>query len=129
MITELALTTLLVRDYAEAVRFYCGKLGFVIADDKDLGAGKRWLSLKAPGGRGSGLHVAKAEDETQAAAIGNQAGGRVLFFLLTDDFAADHARFPAAGVEFMENPRHEPYGTVAVFKDLYGNRIDLIQPR
>lgn len=129
MIADFALTALVVKDYVETIQFYCGKLGFVIADDKDMGQGKRWLTLRAPGGKGSGIHVAKAENEQQLAAVGNQVGGRVLFFFHTDDFEADHARFKSLGVEFEEKPRYEPYGIVAVFKDLYGNRIDLIQPR
>lgn len=122
------LTTLLVRDYDEAIGFYVGKIGFTLAEDTDQGGGKRWVVVR-PGGGGAGLLLAKAANETQARRIGDQTGGRVFLFLETDDFAADHARMSAAGVRFLEAPRHEAYGVVAVFEDLYGNRWDLIEPR
>jgi catechol 2,3-dioxygenase-like lactoylglutathione lyase family enzyme len=123
---RLALTALLVRDYDEAVDFYVGKAGFELAEDTDMGAGKRWVVVRPPGSEG-GLLLAKAVDE-QAARVGDQAGGRVFLFLQTDDFGRDQGRMAAAGVRFLEAPRHEPYGTVAVFEDLYGNKWDLIQP-
>ena len=126
MIQRLALTTLLVRDYDEALAFYVDALGFALSEDTDLGDGKRWVVVRAPGG--AALLLARAADERQAARIGDQTGGRVAFFLETDDFASDHARMIAAGVRFTEAPRTEPYGTVAVFADLHGNLWDLIEP-
>lgn len=128
MPTRLTLTALLVRDYDEAIAFYVGKLGFTLSTDADQGGGKRWVVVTPPGG-GSGLLLARATDEAQASRIGDQAGGRVFLFVETDDFARDHARMQAAEVRFLEAPRHEPYGTVAVFEDLYGNRCDLIEPK
>ena len=118
--------SLVVADYDEAIAFYVGKMGFVLVDNIDQGGGKRWVVVR-PGVGGASIVLAKADDERQRASIGNQAGGRVWLFLHSDDFAADHARLEAAGVRFLEKPRHEPYGTVAVFEDLYGNRWDLIQ--
>jgi catechol 2,3-dioxygenase-like lactoylglutathione lyase family enzyme len=123
---HLALTALLVADYDEALDFYVGKVGFDLAEDTDLGGGKRWVVVRPPGSDAA-LLLAKAVDG-QTSSIGNQAGGRVFLFLHTDDFAGDHARMSAAGVRFLEAPRHEPYGVVAVFEDLYGTRWDLIQP-
>lgn len=128
MTQNLALTALVVRDYDEAIGFYAGKLGFTLTRDDDMGGGKRWVVVTPPGSQG-GLLLAKAAGEAQAARVGDQTGGRVGFFLHTDDFAADHARMTAAGVNFLEAPRHEPYATVAVFEDLYGNRWDLLQPK
>jgi len=127
MTQKIALLSLLVRDYDEAVAFYVGKVGFTLVEDTDLGGGKRWVVV-APKGDGAGLLLAKATGD-QAARIGDQGGGRVWLFLHTDDFAADHARMSAAGVTFLEPPRHEAYGSVAVFEDLYGNRWDLLEPR
>lgn len=128
MARHLALISLLVGDYDEALSFYVGKLGFDLIEDTDMGAGKRWVVV-SPGDGGSRFLLAKASDEHQAARIGDQGGGRVWLFLHTDDFAGDHARMSAAGVRFLEAPRHETYGSVAVFEDLYGNRWDLLQPR
>jgi catechol 2,3-dioxygenase-like lactoylglutathione lyase family enzyme len=125
---RLSLTALLVRDYDEAIGFFVGKLGFVLTADTDQGAGKRWVVVTPPGGD-AGLLLARPVDPVQAARIGDQGGGRVMMFLETDDFAGDHARMQAAGVRFLEAPRREPYGTVAVFEDLYGNRWDLIEPK
>lgn len=122
------LTALLVRDYDAAIAFYVGKAGFTLVEDADQGGGKRWVVVRPRGG-GAGLLLAKAVGEAQVARIGDQAGGRVFLFLETDDFTADHARMSAAGVRFLEAPRHEPYGTVAVFEDLYGTRWDLIEPK
>jgi len=127
MPARLSLTALVVRDYDEAIAFYVGKLGFALGADIDQGGGKRWVVV-TPSGGGAGLLLAKAAAPDQAARVGDQAGGRVFLFLETDDFAADHARMQAAGVRFLETPRQEPYGTVAVFEDLYGNRWDLIEP-
>ncbi|MBA4012751.1 MAG: extradiol dioxygenase [Phenylobacterium sp.] len=128
MTQRLALTALVVRDYDEAIGFYVNQLGFGLTRDDDMGGGKRWVVVTPPGSQG-GLLLAKAAGEAQAARVGDQTGGRVGFFLHTDDFAADHARMAAAGVKFLEAPRHEPYATVAVFEDLYGNRWDLLQPK
>lgn len=128
MTQSLALTALVVRDYDEAIGFYAGKLGFTLTRDDDMGGGKRWVVVTPPGSQ-CGLLLAKAAGEAQAARVGDQTGGRVGFFLHTDDFAGDHARMTAAGVNFLEAPRHEPYATVAVFEDLYGNRWDLLQPK
>jgi len=122
---RLALTALLVREYDEAIDFYIRKAGFELVEDTDMGGGKRWVVVRPQGSQG-GLLLARAVGE-QARAVGDQSGGRVFLFLETDDFAADHARMSAAGVRFLEAPRHEPYGTVAVFEDLYGTRFDLIE--
>jgi catechol 2,3-dioxygenase-like lactoylglutathione lyase family enzyme len=125
---HLGLATLVVRDYDEAIAFYTGALGFELRADAALGDGKRWVVV-APPGAVTGLLLARADGPAQEARAGDQTGGRVAFFLNTDDFARDHERMLAAGVRFDEPPRDEPYGTVAVFSDLYGNRWDLIQPR
>ncbi|MEV7689843.1 VOC family protein [Streptomyces bungoensis] len=126
---RLALVTLVVDDYDEAIRFYTGALGFRLAEDAPRPDGSRWVVVEpGPADAGTGLLLARAKDERQRARVGDQTGGRVGFFLHTDDFAGDHARMTAAGVTFLEAPRHEPYGTVAVFEDLYGNRWDLLQP-
>ncbi|GHD85971.1 VOC family protein [Streptomyces naganishii] len=126
---RIALVTLVVDDYDEAIRFYTGALGFRLAEDAPRPDGSRWVVVAPGAGQdGTALLLARARGEDQRARIGDQTGGRVGFFLHTDDFAADHARMRAAGVTFLEEPRHEPYGTVAVFQDLYGNRWDLLQP-
>lgn len=127
LIKGIAYIALVVRDYEEAMQFYCDKLGFIVAEDTQLND-KRWIRLRAPGGKGSEILLSKARNDRQQASIGNQTGGRVLFFFHTDDFDSDYKKFRASGIEFVEGPREEPYGKVAVFKDLYGNRIDLIQP-
>ncbi|WP_405813158.1 VOC family protein [Streptomyces sp. NBC_01390] len=126
---RVALVTLVVDDYDEAIRFYTDALGFRLVEDSPRPDGSRWVVVE-PGaaGTGTGLVLARAKDEDQRSRIGDQTGGRVGFFLHTDDFARDHARMSAAGVIFLEEPRHEPYGSVAVFQDLYGNRWDLLQP-
>jgi catechol 2,3-dioxygenase-like lactoylglutathione lyase family enzyme len=128
MITAIAHIALVVRDYEEAKTFYCGKLGFVVVEDTQL-TKKRWIRIRPPGGQGSEILLSKAVDESQAATIGKQAGGRVLFFMHTDNFDIDYAKFCLLGIEFTEGPWENSYGKVAVFKDLYGNRIDLIQPK
>jgi catechol 2,3-dioxygenase-like lactoylglutathione lyase family enzyme len=125
---RLSLTALIVRDYDEAIDFYVNKAGFGLVEDTDRGGGKRWVVVSPGAGSGS-LLLAKASGPDQAARVGDQAGGRVFLFLETDDFARDHGRMSAAGVRFLEAPRHEPYGSVAVFEDLYGNRWDLIERR
>jgi catechol 2,3-dioxygenase-like lactoylglutathione lyase family enzyme len=125
----LAFVALLVREYQEALDFYVGVLGFELVEDRPVPAqDKRWVTVRPRGG-GAGLLLARASTPEQRAAIGRQAGGRVFLFLHTDDFARDHAAWRARGVRFVEAPREEAYGTVAVFEDLYGNRWDLIQPR
>jgi catechol 2,3-dioxygenase-like lactoylglutathione lyase family enzyme len=128
MAQHLALLSLLVRDYDEALAFYVGKMGFSLVEDSELGGGKRWVVV-APGVAGTRFLLAKASDDQQQALVGGQGGGRVWLFLHTDAFEADHARLSAAGVRFLEEPRHEAYGSVVVFEDLYGNRWDLLQPK
>ena len=126
MTTAIPLVTVVVRDYDEAIAFYVDAMGFRLNADKSLDDGKRWVVV-APPGDGASVLLARADGPEQEAAIGSQTGGRVGFFLHTDDFAAEHRRMLAAGVRFLEEPRSEPYGTVAQFEDLYGNRWDLIQ--
>ena len=128
MSPRIATIALVVADYAEAVAFYRDRLGFELIADVDMGGDKRWVVV-APKGGGARLLLAKADGPEQVARIGDQTGGRVGFFLETDDFSRDFAAFTAAGVEFLEAPRHEPYGSVAVFEDLYGNKWDLIEPK
>ncbi|WP_092180762.1 VOC family protein [Devosia sp. YR412] len=125
----IATVSLLVADYDEAIAFYCDTLGFNLVSDEDLGGGKRWVVVAPAGQSGAQLLLAKAEGEAQVAAIGNPGGGRVMFFLNTTSFAKDHAAMLARGVSFLEAPRHEAYGSVAVFQDLYGNKWDLIEPK
>lgn len=124
----IARITLIVPDYEPAIAFYCGALGFDLVEDLDMGGGKRWVVVRPKGATETALLLARAADAGQAEAIGRQAGGRVGFFLHTDDFARDHAAFTAAGVHFREEPRHEAYGSVAVFEDPFGNLWDLLQP-
>ncbi|TCL96022.1 catechol 2,3-dioxygenase-like lactoylglutathione lyase family enzyme [Rhizobium sp. PP-WC-2G-219] len=124
----IARITLVVPDYDDAIAFYRDSLGFELLEDLDMGDGKRWVVLRPRGARETALLIAKADGAAQAAAIGNQTGGRVAFFLHTDDFARDHTTMLAKGVAFREAPRHEPYGTVAVFADPFGNLWDLLQP-
>ncbi len=123
---RLDMIAILVPDYEDGITFFTG-IGFRLAEDADRGGGKRWVTLEPPGG-GSRILIARAVDG-QRDAIGRQAGGRVGFFLTTDDFARDAALVEAAGGTFEEAPRHEDYGTVAVFRDPFGNRWDLIEPR
>ena len=123
---RLGLVTYVAREYDEAIGFFVGKLGFTLVEDTDMGGGKRWVVVSA--GEGASLLIARADGEQQEASIGNQTGGRVGFFLQTDNFDRDFAEWTARGVVFRELPRHEVYGTVAVFEDVYGNTWDLIQP-
>ena len=125
---NLSLTTLLVHDYDEAANYFTKCLGFEKREDTDLGGGKRWLVVAPPGGAG-GLLLAKAVTPEQKAVVGAQSGGRVMFFLNTDNFARDREVMTASGVTFAEEPRDEVYGIVAVFTDLYGNKWDLIEPK
>lgn len=120
--------TLVVDDYDDALAFCTGVLGFRTRADTPLDARKRWVAVEPTAG-GTGLLLARAANGAQRERVGDQTGGRVGFFLRTDDFAAEHARLTAAGVPFEEPRREEPYGTVAVFRDPYGNRWDLIQHR
>ena len=124
---RLSLTALLVRDYGEAIAFYCDVLGFRLIEDSDLGEGKRWVVVG--GASGGALLLAKAKKPEELAGVGNQFGGRVGLFAETNDFEAVQARLIKAGAMFEEQPRREPYGMVAVFRDLYGNRWDLIEPK
>lgn len=124
---RLSLITLVVRDYDEAIAFFTDVVGLRVAEDTDMGGGKRWVVV-APSD-GTGLLLAKAGNAEQAARVGDQTGGRVGFFLHTDTFDSDYARMLAAGARFTEMPREEVYGKVVVFLDLYGNKWDLVQPR
>lgn len=129
MTQQLAQIALLVDDYDRAIDYYVGVLGFELIEDSLLGEdGKRWVRV-APEGGGSGLLLAQAKTPEQRASVGDQCGGRVFLFLHTDDFQNDYAAYHAAGVRFEESPRHEPYGDVAVFRDIYGNRWDLVGPK
>ncbi len=119
--------TILVPDYDDAIAHFVNDLGFCLVEDLAL-EGKRWVVVAPSPEASTKVILAKATTPEQEAAVGNQLGGRVGFFLYTDDFAGDHARMIAAGVHFREEPRHESYGIVAVFEDKYGNGWDLIQP-
>jgi catechol 2,3-dioxygenase-like lactoylglutathione lyase family enzyme len=125
-LTQLSLISLIVRDYDEAIAFYVEKLGFTLREDMLLTPEKRWVVV-APQNAGTGILLAKAADERQAKFVGDQSGGRVFLFLETDDFRRDHEAYLRRGVRFIEEPRREAYGIVAVFEDLYGNRWDLIE--
>jgi len=118
---------LLVRDYDEAIAYYTRILGFDLIEDTPLEGGKRWVLVAPAGGRGTALLLARAVGQAQVARVGDQTGGRVFLFLHTDDFRRDYHAMSERGVQFTEEPRHEPYGTVAVFTDLYGNRWDLLE--
>lgn len=120
---------LVVRDYDEAIDFYCRKLNFKLLEDTYQAAqDKRWVVVTPPGESGTNLLLAQASSARQAKFIGDQAGGRVFLFLQTDDFQRDFAAMQAQGIKFVRQPRQEEYGTVAVFQDLYGNLWDLFQP-
>ena len=123
---KLALVAILVPDYDEAIDFFTQSLGFELLEDSDQGNGKRWVRVRPKGGDTAFL-LARAVTQRQRDAIGNQGGGRVWLFLQTDSFQRDYAAFRGAGVPFEEPPRTEPYGTVAVFRDPWGNRWDLIE--
>lgn len=124
---RLALVALLVRDYDEAIVYFTRTLGFALVEDEPRGGGKRWVRVR-PGAAGGDLLLAKAATPAQEALVGRQHGGRVGFFLEVEDFTREYGRLATAGVRFTETPRHEEYGTVVVFEDLYGNRWDLIGP-
>ena len=125
---HIALATLVVADYDTAIAWSTEVLGFALLEDRDLGDGKRWVRV-GPANGAMALLLAQASDDAQRAAIGRQAGGRVAFFLETDDFARDFAAMTARGVRFREAPRHEAYGSVAVFEDLHGTTWDLLELR
>jgi catechol 2,3-dioxygenase-like lactoylglutathione lyase family enzyme len=124
---RLARFTIVVADYDQAIAFYVETLGFELLEDTPLDGAKRWVRVRPPGSDAE-LLLARAAAPAQEAAIGNQAGGRVLLFLETDDLERDHQALLARGVRFVRPPSREPYGSVAVFEDLYGNRFDLIEP-
>jgi catechol 2,3-dioxygenase-like lactoylglutathione lyase family enzyme len=124
---HLSSVALLVHDYDEAIRFFTQALRFHLLEDEHRPGGKRWVRV-SPSSDGAALLLAKAATPEQERAIGNQSGGRVFMFLRTDDFGADYEHMKAHGVRFTESPRHEHYGTVVVFLDLYGNKWDLIGP-
>jgi len=126
---QIAHIALVVRDYDEAIDFYTGKLSFTLVEDTVLSETKRWVRIAPPGTAGFQLLLAKAANDEQLSRIGNQTGGRVFLFLFTDDFWRDHQQMIGKGIEFVREPVNEPYGTVAVFKDLYGNLWDLIEPK
>jgi catechol 2,3-dioxygenase-like lactoylglutathione lyase family enzyme len=119
---------LVVRDYDEAIEFYTKKLGFSLVEDVyQPEQDKRWVVVAPPGSNGPSLLLARASTPEQGRFVGNQTGGRVFLFLGTDDFWRDHARLTSLGITFVREPKNEPYGTVAVFKDLYGNLWDLLE--
>lgn len=121
---------LVVRDYDEAIAFFCQKLGFQLVEDSyQPEQDKRWVVVAPPGAQGTTLLLARASTPEQETFIGNQTGGRVFLFLSTDDFWRDYHHMVAAGIKFVREPKNAAYGTVAVFEDLYGNLWDLIAPR
>jgi uncharacterized glyoxalase superfamily protein PhnB len=127
---HLALVAVVVHDYDDAINFYVNKLGFTLREDKPVPEqNKRWVVVAPPGSTECAVLLARAAAPEQTAVVGHQTGGRVFLFLATDDFQRDYQRYLAAGVEFVRPPAEQPYGTVAVFKDLYGNLWDLVQWR
>ena len=128
MDASLVSVTFVVRDYDEAIQYFTELLGFALLEDTPLGDGKRWVRVAPGGSPGLSLLLARADTPDQEQAVGNQTGGRVGFFLHTDNFAAAHTAMASRGVKFLEEPRSEAYGVVGVFTDLYGNKWDLIQP-
>lgn len=125
---QLGHVTLVVNDYDEAIQFYTEKLAFVVVEDTKLSETKRWVILSPYGSTSCNLLLAKADSEEQKSRVGNQTGGRVFLFLYTDDFWRDYSAMEGNKINFVKEPVKEPYGTVAVFEDLYGNLWDLIQP-
>jgi catechol 2,3-dioxygenase-like lactoylglutathione lyase family enzyme len=124
---SLGLVSLVVRDYDEALGFFVGKLGFTLVEDRFVPEqSKRWVVVSPPGGNGAHLLLARASTPEQQSRIGDQTGGRVFLFLYSDDFWRDYEAYRSQGVEFVRDPQDQPYGTVAVFKDLYGNLWDLV---
>ena len=129
MLQKIGYVSLLVRDYDEAIAYFTQMLMFELVADAPLPDGRRWVLVAPPGSSETRILLAKAATPEQSARIGDQAGGRVLLFLHTDDFWRDYDDMKWRGVRFLERPRREEYGTVAVFEDLYGNKWDLIQLR
>ena len=129
MTQHIASVAIIVREYNEAINWYCGILGFRLVEDTVLTDTKRWVRVAPPESRDCSLLLARAVTPEQSSRIGNQTGGRVFLFLNTDDFWRDYDALSRKGVVFRRSPAEEPYGTVAVFEDLYGNLWDLIQPR
>lgn len=126
---KLAIVSLVVRDYDEAIDFFIDILGFELIEDRDVPEqNKRWVVVAPPGGAGAHLLLARASNDRQAAHIGNQTGGRVFLFLYTDNFSRDYDLLKSKGVAFVREPQKFDYGTVAVFQDLYGNLWDLLEP-
>lgn len=125
----LAAVSLVVRDYDEAIAFYTQQLSFTLVEDTVLSETKRWVVIAPPGSGGCKILLAKAANDAQLKAVGNQTGGRVFLFLHTDNFERDYTNMKNAGISFLEAPRKETYGTVVVFEDLYGNRWDFIEPK
>lgn len=123
----IGLVSYVVRDYDEAIAFFTQSLNFDLVQDMPMGLSKRWVVVKPKNSAGAGLVLAQAKNEAETSRIGAQTGGRVFLFLETDDFARDYALFTSNDVKFNDEPRFEPYGTVAVFADLYGNLWDLIE--
>ncbi|MFK7947259.1 MAG: VOC family protein [Saprospiraceae bacterium] len=126
---HIANIALVVKDYDEAIEFYTQKLNFKLLEDTQLTPTKRWVLIAPPGSEGCRLLLAKAKNEQELAAVGNQTGGRVFLFLFTDDFWRDYHNMIAKGIKFIREPEEQPYGTVSVFEDLYGNLWDFIQPK
>ena len=129
MSQHISALALLVDDYDRAIAYYTQVLGFRLVEDTPQGPEKRFVRVTPPGDGNTDLLLAKAANPEQAARIGDQTGGRVFLFLRTDDFRRDYAAYKARGVDFTEEPREEVYGTVIVFRDLYGNKWDLVQPK
>ena len=129
MTRSVALLTLLVRDYDEAISFFTGALRFTVVEDRPLSPAKRWVVVTPAASQGASLLLAKAATPEQLAQVGKQSAGRVFLFLHTSDFWNDYRHMQSRGVKFAEEPREEPYGLVVVFFDLYGNKWDLIQPK
>ncbi len=129
MITGVFQFAVVVREYDEAIAYYRDVLGFSLLEDTDMGGGKRWVRVGAACGRGAVILLARGANETQLSRVGNQTGGRVFIFVESSDCRGDYERMRASGVKFRGEPRDEPYGTVVVFEDLYGNLFDLIERR
>ena len=125
---ELSHIAIIVKDYDEAIRFYCDKLHFTLLEDTVLSETKRWVKVRPPGSSGASLLLAEAANDEQASRIGNQTGGRVFLFLYTDNFDRDFNNLLAQNISIIRQPSRETYGIVAVFSDIYGNLWDLIQP-
>lgn len=126
---KIALISLLVNDYDEAIDFYVGKLNFDLVEDTVLNKNKRWVLVSPKGDKSCSLLLAKATNDEQQSRVGNQTGGRVFLFLNTDNFKRDYHNLIENGIKIVREPKEEPYGTVAVFEDLYGNLWDLIEQK